>query len=65
MRFLAGLVIGLLIGTGGTLAVTAQDVFNAGKTSYQFVQDISEVINKNVDPDTAAKIMREINQQDK
>lgn len=63
MRFFAGLVIGLLIGTGGTLAVSSQDLIGAGKATWDFTTKASEIISQHVDENTAELIMTEINKE--
>ena len=59
-RFLAGLLIGILIGTGGTMAITRQDVIGAWKASSMYLEKVGEIVAKHTDPETAREIVQEI-----
>jgi len=60
LRFIAGLIIGIFIGTGGTMALTSRDMLDAGKSAYVMTRDLSEVLQRYVDRPTMEKIMQEI-----
>lgn len=62
-RFLVGLLIGILIGTGGTMAITKQDIISATRTSAVFIQKATTIIAKHTDPQTAKEIVAEIIQE--
>lgn len=59
-RFLAGLIVGILIGTGGTMTLTKQDIVGAGKTSAKFIATATTVIARHTNPETAKEIVTEI-----
>jgi len=59
LRFIIGLIIGIFIGTGGTMALTTQDVFDAGKSVYEISKDLSEVLQRHVDQETMNEIMQD------
>jgi len=59
-RFLAGLLIGILIGTGGTMAVTRQDVIGAWKTSSAYLETVGKIVARHTDPQTAQAIVQDI-----
>ncbi|QGT99361.1 hypothetical protein SYNTR_0768 [Candidatus Syntrophocurvum alkaliphilum] len=42
------------------MAITSQDVIDAGKTSIEFVMHVSDVLNEHVDPETADEIIKQI-----
>lgn len=60
LRFIAGLIIGIFLGTGGTMVLTSQDMLDAGKSAYIMTRDLSEVLQRYVDRPTMEKIMQEI-----
>ncbi|NLN87243.1 MAG: hypothetical protein GX133_06520 [Syntrophomonadaceae bacterium] len=63
MRFLAGVVLGIFIGTGGTMAITGNDFRNAGKIAAEAVTKTVQIVAKYVDKETLEAIQGEVNRE--
>jgi len=63
MRFLAGVILGIFIGTGGTFVVTGNDFLNAGKNAAEAVTKTIQIVGKHVDKDTLEAIQDDVNRE--
>ncbi len=63
MRFLAGLVLGIFIGTGGTFAIAGSDFVNAGKKAVEAVTKTIQIVGRHVDKQTLESIQDEVNRE--
>jgi len=59
-NFIIGLIIGIFIGTGGTMVLTQQDLTNAQNRAVELTQDAKNTLSKYVDQETVQKIIDEL-----